>query len=211
MNKAQIAFCTLLFLAGVAAAHAADSLITIEAGASITGENGTDVCADSRDFIGTFDGTWCGTPLLVELVSFTAQAVEKHMLVEWETASENNTAGFHLWRSETLGGGYARITEYLIPAEGGPSWGAEYEYEDLDVVSGRTYYYELEDIDYGGISTFHGPVWARIPLFDFSSPFEVLRMPLASGHYIFYFGLDDPDGFASGPWLGLDSVEVEVH
>ena len=54
-------------------------------------------------------------------------------------------------------------------------------YEDLDVVPGRTYYYELEDIDYSGISTFHGPVWALIPLFHLTSPVEVLRVPLTTG------------------------------
>ena len=36
-----------------------------------------------------------------------------------------------------------------------------------------------------------------------------MRLPL--GYYIFYFGVDDPDGMAAGPWLGVNSVEVEVR
>ncbi|PXF58511.1 MAG: hypothetical protein C4B58_06535 [Deltaproteobacteria bacterium] len=84
------------------------------------------------------------------------------MLLTWETASEIDNAGFHLWRTETEDAEYNRITDYLIPAEGGPTQGAEYSYEDFDVVSGLTYYYQLEDIDYSGISTFHGPVSATL-------------------------------------------------
>ena len=102
------------------------------------------------------------TPLLVELSSFTAQGFEDHVLLEWKTASEINNAGFHLWRSEQEGGTYFQITNDLIPAEGGPTWGAEYEYEDFDVEPGLTYFYELEDIDYSGVSTFHGPVSATV-------------------------------------------------
>ena len=102
------------------------------------------------------------TPLLVDLVSFTATGFEDHVLLEWETASEIDNAGFHLWRSETQDGEYFRITEDLIPAEGGLTWGAEYEYDDFDVEAGLIYYYKLEDIDYSGVSTFHGPVSATM-------------------------------------------------
>jgi hypothetical protein len=95
------------------------------------------------------------TPLVVDLVSFTATGFEDHVLLEWETASEIDNAGFHLWRSETEDGEYVRITDSLIPAEGSPTLGVEYEYEDLDVEPGRTYYYKLEDIDTDGLNTFH--------------------------------------------------------
>ncbi|PXF57168.1 MAG: hypothetical protein C4B58_10935 [Deltaproteobacteria bacterium] len=100
--------------------------------------------------------------LVVELVSFSATAFEDHIILKWETASEIDNAGFHLWRTETEDAEYSRITDYLIPAEGGPAQGTEYSYEDFDVVSGLTYYYQLEDIDYAGVSTFHGPVSATL-------------------------------------------------
>ena len=51
---------------------------------------------------------------------------------------------------------------------------------------------------------------AQAGLFDLA-PFEVLNMPLPVGTYTFYFALDDPDGMATGPWWGLDSVEVTVE
>lgn len=104
--------------------------------------------------------------LVVDLVSFTAEALENRVLLEWETACEIDNVGFHIWRTETEDTEYVSITDYLIPAEGGPTWGATYSYEDFDVVPGRTYYYKLEDIDYAGVSTFHGPVSAWVGVVD---------------------------------------------
>jgi len=46
--------------------------------------------------------------------------------------------------------------------------------------------------------------------FDLSA-YEVLNMTLPVGDYTFYFALDDPDGAATGPWWGLDSVSVTVN
>ena len=51
---------------------------------------------------------------------------------------------------------------------------------------------------------------AQTGLFDLS-PFEVLNMTLPVGNYTFYFAIDDPDGAATGPWWGIDSVEVTVQ
>ena len=115
---------------------------------------------------GSYDGYGMAehddTPLLVELVSFSAEALEDRVLLTWETASEIDNVGFHLWRSDAKDGEYLQITDLLIPAQGGPTWGAAYAYEDFDVEPGLTYFYELEDIDYSGTSTFHGPVSATL-------------------------------------------------
>ena len=48
----------------------------------------------------------------------------------------------------------------MIPAEGSPTEGANYESIDKNVVDEKTYYYKLEDIDIYGKSTMHGPVSA---------------------------------------------------
>lgn len=102
----------------------------------------------------------------IELVDFSATGRMKSVLLEWETASEIDTAGFHLWRSKAAAGDYSRITDQIIPSEGGASWGATYSFEDVAVVYGGTYYYYLEDIDWEGVSTFHGPVWAVVGIHD---------------------------------------------
>ena len=44
----------------------------------------------------------------------------------------------------------------MILAEGGPAFGADYEFVDDTVEPGVTYDYRLEDIDTSGISTLHG-------------------------------------------------------
>ena len=97
----------------------------------------------------------------IELVSFEAEADEFEVLLTWETASETENAGFHLWRSRVETGGYERVTTSLIPAEGDAFTGASYEWTDGTVSEG-TYFYKLEDIDVRGQSTFHGPVSATI-------------------------------------------------
>ncbi len=101
-------------------------------------------------------------PTLVELTSFDAKAAFDHVRLEWATASEMDNAGFHLWRCATKGGEYTRITKELIPARGGVSWGALYEVMDHRVLSGRTYRYKLEDVDFAGNSAFHGPISVRV-------------------------------------------------
>jgi len=53
-------------------------------------------------------------------------------------------------------------------------------------------------------------VCVQIPLFSLS-PLQVFSMPLPVGNYTFYFAVDDADGSPSGPWLGMDSVEVQVQ
>jgi hypothetical protein len=72
-----------------------------------------------------------------------------------------DTAGFYLWRNETISGTYALITGSLIPAEGGGP-GASYTYVDDGLEPGETYYYQLEDVTTAGKGTLHGPVWATV-------------------------------------------------
>ena len=99
-------------------------------------------------------------PTAIELVRFEAIPASLSIVLEWETASEIDSEGFHLWRRASAEGTYEPITADMITAEGGPLWGASYTYEDFDVEMGRTYWYKLEDVDIYGQSTFHGPVEA---------------------------------------------------
>lgn len=112
------------------------------------------------DFVERSTGPCPPQPTLVELASFTATATPAGIHVAWETASEIDNAGFNLYRSDSLEGQYARLNAALIPAQGGPTQGAGYAYEDTDVTLGVTYWYKLEDVDVYGRSTLHGPVHA---------------------------------------------------
>lgn len=78
--------------------------------------------------------------------------------VEWSTASELNTAGFNLYRGDTQDGPFTRINAELIPASPDPLIGGSYVFTDTAVVAGRTYYYQLEDVETSGAATVQGVV-----------------------------------------------------
>ena len=83
------------------------------------------------------------------------------VLVEWSTASELNTAGFNLYRSENPDGIFTKINSDLIPASSDPLTGSQYSYEDEQVAPGKMYYYQLEELETSGGSTRFGPISVR--------------------------------------------------
>jgi len=99
-------------------------------------------------------------PTAVKMKAFQAHAYEHSVLLEWTTAHEIDNAGFQLYRSVSREGPYARINPSLIPGQGYSVRGAHYQHLDEDVEVGVTYYYKLEDVDFHGHGTFHGPAWA---------------------------------------------------
>lgn len=80
------------------------------------------------------------------------------VVVEWTTATEINTAGFNLYRGESASGPFVKINEQLIPASSDSLVGGKYRFEDASAMPGKTYYYQLEDVEYSGITTRHGPI-----------------------------------------------------
>ena len=96
------------------------------------------------------------SPTLIEMSSLSATPANKKVKLEWKTESEIDNAGFNVWRAE----GFQKVNPSLIPAEGSPTAGADYDFVDDLVFNGKQYIYLIEDMDNGGISTFHGPVKA---------------------------------------------------
>ncbi len=96
----------------------------------------------------------------VELTSFTAQPLDGAVELRWETGSELDNLGFHIYRSPTDAGPYERITARVIPGLGSSPEGATYAYRDASLTNGETYYYKLEDIETTGKTELHGPVSA---------------------------------------------------
>lgn len=72
------------------------------------------------------------------------------VVLTWETASEVNTAGFLVYRSDRAEGPFVLLSETPIPATGDPLTGASYRYVDRDVRWGRRYFYQLEEIERDG-------------------------------------------------------------
>lgn len=97
----------------------------------------------------------------VTLVSFTAAPGDGEVDLNWETATEIDTAGFFVRRSETENGEFARVSDF-IPAEGDGLTGATYEYVDEGLTNGMTYFYQLEAIDYDQSVEFFGPISATL-------------------------------------------------
>lgn len=78
--------------------------------------------------------------------------------IEWSTASELDTVGFNLYRSETPVGAFERINPQVVPSAGDALTGSDYHYEDHDVHPGQTYFYKLEDVTANGLGEQHGPI-----------------------------------------------------
>ncbi len=77
-------------------------------------------------------------------------------VLSWETASEVDTAGFNIYRAEVplsepeKEPSWVRVNPTIIPAKGSEVAGAMYRFEDKDVVPGRRYRYQIEEVEWDG-------------------------------------------------------------
>lgn len=79
--------------------------------------------------------------------------------VEWATEVEMNTAGFDLYRGEAADGPFdVKINDAPIPASTDPMAGGEYSYVDRTAQAGKTYYYELHELELTGAVNTYGPI-----------------------------------------------------
>lgn len=95
-----------------------------------------------------FSLTIIASAILAAFAWKTSQAAQVD--IRWETASEADTAGFNIYRSESRQGPYEKVNADLIPGSPDAFLGGTYHFVDQDVDPGKTYYYRLEDVDYGG-------------------------------------------------------------
>jgi hypothetical protein len=126
------------------------------------------------------------TTTAVELMGFTARGVPGGVELRWQTGSELDNLGFHVWRREGEEGSWSRVTASLIPGLGSSPLGASYAWRDEGLREGQRYDYRLEDVDTASRSAFHGPVWAVAGASGVSGP------PAGSG------GGESGGGAASG-------------
>jgi len=98
--------------------------------------------------------------LPVELSSFTATlTADMFVQVAWVAQSETNHLGYNILRAQSNQADEALKINPLIISEG-ENLGTQisYSYADAEVDAGSTYYYWLESVDLGGISTLYGPL-----------------------------------------------------
>ena len=102
-------------------------------------------------------------PLAISLASFNASVADGCIDIFWETATEVDTVGFQLWRSETKKGVYELVPySYTRSTSVTETRGAAYAFTDCSVVLDGTtdYYYKLEEIDTDNAkeNPFYGPI-----------------------------------------------------
>ncbi|CAN2041445.1 hypothetical protein GMMP15_470001 [Candidatus Magnetomoraceae bacterium gMMP-15] len=130
--------------------------------ADLTGDKKADVFVGDRDgtihyFLNTGDVT------VVKLTDFTAKHINGNIFIEWQTATEIETAGFNIFRADSENGQYSKITETFIPNTGGAIIGASYSFTDTTAKNGSTYFYKLEEIENNSTTHFYdmNPVKVR--------------------------------------------------
>jgi len=96
----------------------------------------------------------------VELIAFTAARTPEGIMLSWTVARELDNLGFYIQRSAHTSGPYVRISD-LIPGRGTAAQEATYSWID-HVAPGRCAAYVLEDVDFQGQSTLHGPIRAIV-------------------------------------------------
>lgn len=94
----------------------------------------------------------------VELVRFNARAVDNDALLDWETASERDNAGFEIQHSTD---GTVWKVEGFEPARADGVYPAHYAFEVKDLASG-THFFRLRQTDLDGSSAFSSIESVRI-------------------------------------------------
>lgn len=79
------------------------------------------------------------------------------VVISWATETEFETAGFNIYRSDTADGEYRQVNAQLLPGRAEAAAGARYSWEDKNAEPGRSYFYQLEDVEYDNTRTRHEP------------------------------------------------------
>jgi hypothetical protein len=122
---------------------------------------------DSRtgaEFDQLYFDTSSDASLPVELISFTAKSGDGEVEINWSTASELENIGFSILRSLEERGDYSALDSYTdnpyLRGAGNSSEEHSYSYIDDEVSNNVTYWYMLQDINFSGVYTEHGPISA---------------------------------------------------
>lgn len=95
----------------------------------------------------------CNPPTAVKLARFDARRTRAGVVVAWRTASEAQTLGFNVFRSETMKG-WRKVNRTLIAAKG-QAGGAAYRLVDRTALRGHAYNYRLQIVAKSGAKSWH--------------------------------------------------------
>jgi len=100
--------------------------------------------------------------LPIELSSFTANFTVNNLVVlHWITQSETECQGYYILRNTSNDLSSAQIISQLIPAHN-TSDQQVYTYNDTEVFESGMYYYWLQDMDFNGGHSYHGPLTVNV-------------------------------------------------
>jgi len=122
----------------------------------------------------------------VELVSFNAASERGHVVLRWVTASESETLGFNLYRSDTSDGAGVLLNENLIPGGGTTSVPRNYSFVDGSSLVNGTHYYWLEEVSSTGATERFGPAPVTIGRPSSVMLYEPTPNPVTDGAVIRY-------------------------
>ncbi|MCI5148890.1 MAG: hypothetical protein D3916_05800, partial [Candidatus Electrothrix sp. MAN1_4] len=82
---------------------------------------------------------------------------DNHVVLEWTTASEIGTIGFHLERLNEQSGKYQAVTKKMLPGMLSPPHGGTYRFVDKQAEAGKEYTYRVIEIAAHDGGTVSGP------------------------------------------------------
>ena len=102
--------------------------------------------------------------LPVELNGFDGSVESQDVILEWQTASEQNNAGFHVQRKESDTGAFTDVGYVESKAEGGTSnQTLSYQHRLSDLDAG-THTFRLKQVDVDGSTSFSDPIDVKVGL-----------------------------------------------
>lgn len=96
-------------------------------------------------------------PLIAVISSFSAVFEEGQTVVQWQTAVESGTLGFHLERLDEKNGTYVRVNRKLLPGFLVSPQGGTYRYVDPEAEPGTLLTYRLVEKEARGPHRIYGP------------------------------------------------------
>lgn len=101
-------------------------------------------------------------PTRVIFSDFRAYNDNGRVIVQWETASEHNTLGFHVFRFDETSGDFRSVTSGLLPALLTDTRGGTYSLVDSGALPGATYQYKLVEVERNGKQITYGPITVTV-------------------------------------------------
>jgi hypothetical protein len=106
-----------------------------------------------------------------DLLDLAVAETDEGSLLSWSTDSEDELAGWNVYRGPSPLGPFTRVTSWLLPGAGAEGQPASYMFLDSSAEPGRRHYYQVEGMTVDGFSETSHPAGVRL------APREILPNP----------------------------------